>query len=228
MTARVIALVEGPTEERFVSSLMAEHLGVSGVFITATTPGHRRTQGGVRPWPWTEGEIVGLLRQDADRHVTTMFDYYGMPDDWPGWEEARQSPHAEKANVVEQAMLDRIVQRFGSDGWKLRFIPYVQMHEFESLLFSDPEILGRIVRVARARTVTRKLKQIAERFATPEDIDDDPNKAPSKRILELASRYQKVTDGNIAAREIGLTKMSQKCPHFAGWLRRLRELGQPS
>ena len=65
-------------------------------------------------------------------------------------------------------------------------------------------------------------------FDTPEEIDDDPNSAPSKRILQLSQRYQEVLHGNIAAQRIGLALMRQKCPHFGEWLDRLESLGQES
>ena len=135
--------------------------------------------------------------------------------------------HAEKADVVEQAIRNGIAVSLGSDAGRIRFIPYVQMHEFEALLFADPELLGDVVsRDTTARRVTRQIEQIADAFGTPEEIDDDPTTAPSKRIRTLAPHYQKVTDGNIAARRIGLHKMRLECPHFAGWLQRLEALGR--
>ena len=78
------------------------------------------------------------------------------------------------------------------------------------------------------RLEAEKLRGIADSFRTPEEIDDDPNSAPSKRILQLSQRYQKVLHGNIAAQRIGLTLMRQKCPHFDEWLERLESLGQKS
>ena len=226
LTARVIALVEGPTEEKFVKDLLAGALGRLGVFISPTTYGRPGNQGGVPSWSKAKRELVGLLKQDANRHVTTMFDYYGMPRSWPGREAAQVRPHAEKANVVEKAIRDGIAASSANDPARIRFIPYVQMHEFEALLFSDPELLGDVVsRDTHLRPLTRQIERIADAFRTPEEIDDDPSKAPAKRIRALAPHYQKVTDGNIAARRIGLHKMRQECPHFAGWLRRLEALG---
>ncbi|MDE2762563.1 MAG: DUF4276 family protein [Gemmatimonadota bacterium] len=224
---RVLAVVEGPTEERFVKGLLAEPLGRRGVFITARRPGHPGRQGGVPPWRNLQRELVGLLKEDANRHVTTMFDYYGMPVSWPGREEARNSSHAEKAELVEQAMLHRIGEALGGDPRTLRFIPYVQMHEFEALLFSKPQLLAEVVSGERhTRRVPQELERIVAAFGSPEEIDDNPDTAPSKRILALAPQYQKVIDGNLAASRIGLAAMRRKCPHFAGWVGRLRALGR--
>lgn len=225
---RVLAVVEGPTEERFVKDMLADRLGRREVYITARKPGHPSRQGGVPPWPKLERELVGLLKEDRDRHVTTMFDYYRMPGRWPGREEAQAKPYSERAIAVERAMLHRIVEALGGDPRRVRFVPYVQMHEFEALLFSNPQLLAKVVLGSRhTGRVPQELERIAAAFGTPEEIDDDPNMAPSKRILALAPRYQKVIDGNLAAREIGLATMRRKCPHFADWLGRLEALGQP-
>ena len=156
-----------------------------------------------------------------------MFDYYGMPLDWPGRAMAPEKPHRERADLVEEEMRDRIAASLGSKLAASRFIPYIQMHEFEALFFSDPESLGDILsRNMRPQPIKRQLQRIADAVATPEEIDDNPATAPSKRILALAPDYQKVTDGNIAARHIGLRTMRQKCRHFDQWLYRLETLGK--
>ena len=131
--ARIIALVEGPTEEKFVRELLARELGAVGVWIVATTYGHPRRQAGVPAWSKAEREIIGLLKQDAARYVTTMFDYYGMPCDWPGRKRAAERPHGEKAELVEQRMRDSIAASSRVGCLNRRFIPYVQMHELSCL-----------------------------------------------------------------------------------------------
>ena len=226
---RVIALVEGQTEETFVRRLLAPMLGAHGVGISATTYGPRHGQGGVPRWRKAEKELLGLVKEDTGRRVTTMFDYYRLPGDWPGLQDAvvGESP-GEKANVLERAMQRRIADALGTDPDRSRFIPYVQMHEFEALLFSEPSTLGEVLtRDGRPQRTIRTLLQVADSFATPEEIDEGANTAPSKRILSLARHYQKVTDGNLAATRIGLETMRRECPHFDEWLRGLEALGQP-
>ncbi len=227
MTARVIALVEGPTEEMFVKSVLAPTLGGQGVFVSATTSGRPRNQAGVPAWPRAQLELLRLLKEDSGRNVTTMFDYYGMPAKWPGREAASGKPHSEKACTVERRIKKRIAESMDVDSGQTRFIPYVQMHEFEALLFSAPGILAEVVsRDARPHGVSIALERIADGFETPEEIDDSYTTAPSKRILALEPQYQKVTDGNLAAIRIGLDIMREKCPHFNGWLSKLEALGQ--
>ena len=227
MTARVIALVEGPTEEMFVKSVLAPTLGQQGVFVSATTSGHPRNQAGVPAWARAKRELLRLLKEDSGRNVTTMFDYYGMPAKWPGRDAASGQPHSEKASTVERRIKERIAESMDVDPGQIRFIPYVQMHEFEALLFSAPGILAEVVsRDARPHRVSIALERIAESFETPEEIDDSYTTAPSKRILAVEPQYQKVTDGNLAATRIGLDIMREKCPHFNGWLSKLEALGQ--
>jgi len=223
MTVRVLAFVEGPTEEKFIREIVAPELHSRKIFITATTPGRKRYQGGVQRWSPVQRELLRYLKEDTRRFVTTMFDYYGMPDDWPGRDAARRQAYYRKAAIVERAMLEDISKAMRNAFNRPRFIPYVQMHEFEALLFSAPGILGGVI---PEQGITDDLKSIADSFQTPEEIDDDPNTAPSKRIFRLSQRYQKVLHGNIAAQRIGLALMRQKCPHFNDWQTRLESLGQ--
>lgn len=227
MTVRVIALVEGQTEEAFVRRLLAPMLGARGVAMSATTYGRRRSHGGVPRWGKAERELLRLVKEDTGRFVTTMFDYYGLPGDWPGREAIAGKPPGAKAKILEQAMQSRILDTLGDDPDRSRFMPYIQMHEFEALLFSQPKTLGEVLtRDARPRRIIHALQQVSGKFATPEEIDDGQTTAPSKRIRSLANHYQKVTDGNLAASRIGLETMRRKCPHFDQWLSSLEMLGR--
>lgn len=227
MTARVIALVEGQTEEAFVRRLLAPMLSLDGVVISATTYGRRRSHGGVPRWGKAQRELLRLLKEDTGRMVTTMFDFYGLPGDWPGRKAVAGKAPGAKARALEQAMQSRITDSLGDDPGRSRFVPYIQMHEFEALLFSEPTTLGEVLtRDAHSRRIIHALQQVVNSFATPEEIDEGQTTAPSKRIQSLAAHYQKVTDGNLAATRIGLETMRRKCPHFDEWLGSLEALGQ--
>ena len=103
-----------------------------------------------------------------------------------------------------------------------RIFPYVQRHEFEALLFSDAGAFS--ILPYAANDAVDALLSIRSRFNTPEDIDDSPDSAPSKRIKALIPRYGKVTDGALVAEEIGLEKIRAECPGFAAWTARLYSL----
>ena len=99
-----------------------------------------------------------------------------------------------------------------------RFLPFVMMHEFEALLFSDCATFCRSIEQVG---IEPQLSRIRAEFASPEKINDSPHTAPSKRILQLMPGYQKPLDGVNAARAIGLDRMRAECPHLNDWLERL-------
>ena len=95
------------------------------------------------------------------------------------------------------------------------------MHEFEGLLFSDCAAFSRAIGLPQLEP---RFSGIRNQFATPEEIDDSPNTAPSKRVEELVPGYEKPLLGVLAAMEIGLARMRQECPHFDAWLKKLESL----
>lgn len=93
----------------------------------------------------TDLELLRKMKVDGEyeRHVfTTMFDLYALPDDFPGYETAKAigEPYVRVA-ALETAFAEAI-----NDG---RFIPYIQLHEFEALLFAALTILQSVIPVVR-------------------------------------------------------------------------------
>lgn len=161
-------------------------------------------------------------KEDPDCIATTMVDYYGLPQEgdggWPGRKKAARLATPHKAACVESALLDDVTQLLGSRFNRPRFVPFVVMHEFEGLLFSD--CAGFSSGIGRPGLETA-FKAIRDQFSTPEDINDSPNTAPSKRVQHLVPGYEKPLLGSLAALEIGLDGIRQECPHFRGWLQQL-------
>lgn len=100
---------------------------------------------------------------------------------------------------------------------KRLYNPYIQLHEFEALLFSS----GKGFMKYFEEKETLQLKGIIESFENPEDINSSPEGAPSKRILKIIPDYDKVMYGNIIALEIGLRTIREKCPRFNNWVNTL-------
>ena len=226
---RLLVHVEGETEEQFVNDVLAAHLVGHGYEqIGARLMGNARLRsrrGGVIPWRSAQRDVVRHLREDAGRVVTTMVDYYGLPRNrisgWPGRAEAVELPFSNKARAVEDALSVSVRQQMDPGFNQNRFVPFVVMHEFEALLFSDCE--------AFARGIGRPdlgvdLQRIRDHFEHPEEINDSPHSAPSKQIEVLVPGYQKPLMGTLAALEIGLGTMRDECPHFGHWLDRLEGL----
>ncbi len=221
---RLLVSVEGRTELRFVYEVLAPHLYTLGyTSVVASLMGtavSRENRGGVKAWSDVLQDIVNKLRGDRGLIVSTMVDYYGMPHNWPG--RAAVPPSGETpsqiAGPIEQGMLDAVVSEMGSGFNARRFVPYVMMHEFEALLFSDCN--GLAVGI-RQLALAPRLQAVRDEFATPEAIDDSPYSAPSKRIEELFPGYRKRLMGTAAALAIGLEAIRGECPHFARWVARL-------
>lgn len=217
--SRLYVVVEGPTEESFVTAILAPSLWDRGIFlqpIILGTPGHK---GGNVNFTRVKRDVVGLLKGDSGAFCSTMLDFYGLrKEGFPGFPLPPNLPSVEKAERVEQAMRGEIGQEAGIARPELRFIPYIQVHEYEALLFSD---CGALASSVGQQSLAMELQKIREAFPTPEDIDDHPETAPSKRILGLYPAYRKVLDGTLAAQRVGLKAMKAECQHFREWLERI-------
>lgn len=218
---RVLVLVEGQTEERFVRRLLAPHLQAQGIaaiptiVVTKRAKGGQRFKGGVLAYQQVRGDLLRLLGDTNAIAVTTMLDYYGLPDDFPGrgtlTPEIRM-PEA-RARHVEDELARDLADR--------RLVPYVSLHEFEALLFSEPEKFdGQFP----GRRGGRLVAEIRGSFSSPEEINDGRDTHPAARLLKLFPDYHKATVGPILAERIGLGKMRAECPHFNSWVSRLEAL----
>ena len=133
----------------------------------------------------------------------------------------RHATLSERAATVERAVLEDISTAIGHPP---RFVPYVVMHEFEGLLFSDPD---RFAQSLGKPDLAAELRAIRQEFQTPEDINDSPDTAPSKRVLELHRGYQKPVNGILAMAELGLDTVRKACPLFNAWVSTLEQQARP-
>ncbi|MCF6228397.1 MAG: DUF4276 family protein [Planctomycetes bacterium] len=216
----MIALVEGETELTFIREVLAPELGMKGLDLSARMAkpyGH----GGVPKWSAFKPELLSLLKSDPTVYITMMIDFYGMPDDWPGRVESKRLPYPESVELIESEILAQISAAIGEDFNPDRLIPYVQCHEYEALLFSDPETVGNYLDQSE---VTTGMAKIVSECGAPEEINDDSKTAPSKRIVTLINDYDKIIHGSVLALEIGISKLRNQCPHFNSWVRKLESL----
>ena len=227
--ARLLIHVEGETEEMFVNEVLAPHLyAVGWKIVAARIVGNarlRERRGGIKPWSVVRDDIMRHLKEDSGCYATTMVDFYALPQSadkaWPGRAEATQLPTAQKASHVEAKLNADVQKEMGPGFLPARFIPFVIMHEFEALLFSDCAAFSRGV---GRPDLHGAMQAIRDDFTTPEEINDSPLTAPSKRVEALIPSYQKPFLGTLAALEVGLAQMRQECPHFGAWLTRLEQI----
>lgn len=211
---RVNIICEGPTEEQFVNKVLYPHFILKGIQVTPRILGTGNQYGKLRH------NIIQWMKQDSTAWVTTLVDLYGMNRRFPGYAENRHRPGPEKVKAVENAVKQDI-EREGLD--PRRFIPHFQLHEFEALLFSEPGVLEEWLSLDHDIPLN-SFQKIRHEFVTPEDINDNPRTAPSKRIKAIVPSYTKVTDGVLIAEDIGLIRIRAACPHFNAWVEQLELL----
>ena len=203
--------VEGRTEEEFVKRVLADHLGPLGVAAYPVPLGRARSSGAGGNVS-TERLVSEMVRLRPPRYdaVTSLVDFYGFCD--------KGNLSVEK---LEGRLTREIEKRFPD---ARRVFPYVQKHEFKGLLFSDTAAFGVTGRAAEREI--EALSSIRQKFKTPEDINDDLEGAPSKRIARAVRGYGKVLHGPMVAREVGLATIRAQCPRFDAWLTRLEGLAR--
>lgn len=216
---RVLVLVEGQTEERFVKDVLRPHLWpleIDMIPKVVTTKKVKRGpdfKGGITDYQKVANDLHRLLHDTGVVSVTTFLDYYGLPSDFPGIGSRPPGSAHDRARHVETEWRHRIND--------FRFHPYLMIHEFEALLFAKPEELCRVLNKS---DMLPELEKIRNRFPTPEDINDNPKTAPSKRIAGLFPEYQKTLHGPLITQEIGLKTIRRECRHFHEWLTWLERL----
>ncbi len=214
--SRLLVLCEGQTEETFFNLVLREHLAERGIFsdctmiCTAREDGRRIHRGGhAHRWNLIERDIRLLLRSNPVA-VTTMLDLYAFPKDLPGFPALHQaSATAERVGAIAEATA-KVVN-------DARFILGLLVHEFEGLLFSGPEHIAAVAILDETRRsgIEKQLRAVAEAFATPEDINDSPQTAPSKRLLNIVEGYRKPRHGPVIAARVGLAALRERCPLFS-------------
>lgn len=225
--ARLCLIAEGKTEQQFAAQLLVQHLASHGVYLTrpslVVTSREKGKRGGVLKYDHVKIHIQRWLKQEHgnDVYFTTMFDMYRLPQSFPGYVRA-------VATKDKYARVEALEGAFADDLKDPRFIPYLQLHEFEAILFADPSALARYYTDAPGRDrKVQALGRLAEEFGNPELIDDGQQTAPSKRIIAQFPDYEdrKPTVGPIIAEAIGLEVIRSKCRHFNEWLTKLENLG---
>ena len=221
----VIVIAEGRAEEDFVRGILAPHLAPRRIYAKATRLGKGEHQGGRVEWQRLRKHVRNLLRQRNDWYVTTLYDFFGMDTDMPG-SPFDPSLSVERKKEIHEAQVLLGLADLGLDEAVLhRFLPYVQMHEFEGLLFSDPLAMGAVLEgVHPTPGLGSILLAAREQFPSPEHINTRPSHAPSKVIGAHFPAYDHRVDAFNIAEQVGLNTMRKECPLFNTWVGRLESL----
>lgn len=222
---RLNITAEGQTEERFIKDTLASYLGhfniSTDVRRVLTGKDKRKSyRGGVVSYIKAKKDIQSWLKEDnhSESRFSTMFDLYALPDDFPEYEASKKilKPY-EKVSFLENAMQEDIND--------FRFVPYIQLHEFEALILSNPQNLE-YEYFDREDEIAALQKQLEQHNNNAELINDHKHTAPSKRILKLIPEYDKVSVGATLAGMEGIDNLKQNCRHFRNWIEKLEQLSQ--
>lgn len=216
-------LCEGQTEERFVKDVLSPYLQQFNIFPKATillTSRKKNAKGGMLSYSQAKSDLKILFKQNTDneyeQHLfTTMFDYYALPDNFPYLSEAEKIPDVRKRIAY-------IEQQFANDIDNSAFIPYIQLHEFEALLFVNIEKLKD--EYPQSAKQIDKLKLVADSIGDPELINSKPDTSPSKRIIKATENnyhYNKVQSGALVTSSIGIEALMDGCRHFKEWIEKI-------
>lgn len=207
----VIIICEGPTEEVFCSNLLSQYLQNSCRIEI-------RLLGGNCNWQRIRDMVEKALKQQKNALVTTFFDYYGVKTKkFPNWKETvgiNKANVRERIEILENGMLEEI-----DSNLRYRFIPYVQLHEFEALLFNNIEVFDEMFEFEQYDRA--ELLNIFNEFPDPEMIDQGTETSPSHRLIKIIPAYRKVIQGNAIAEKIGIEQIRQKNKHFNDWIEQL-------
>ena len=212
---RVIIICEGETEREFCKNVLAPYLNKYNVFVQA--PLIKRSMGGIVKWT--------ILRKEIETHlvepnvvVTTLIDYYGISEkhSFPKWIEGeRIIDKKARMDFFENALLQDI-----SETLLYRFIPYLQLHEFEGLLFNNIQIFLDLF----SKNELVGLEELEKTFAAydnPEMINNGQDSAPSKRLVRIIKGYNKTLNGHYFAEAIGISNIRAKAPRFNHWVSKI-------
>jgi hypothetical protein len=215
-------LVEGQSEEIFVKRTLTPYLAQHSVFVespivlwTKRLPSGGGFRGGVSNWNQIRRNLLSLTR-DGDAWVSTLLDFYGLPEDFPGLSEALGAGDPRGKVMALQ-------ERFAAALNHQRFIPFLALHEFEAWLFSAPNTVEE--HFGKTQLADR-LQTVVQQAGGPELINHGPDTHPKARLHSLAGGYKETSDGPTLLEKIGIATVRAACPHFDGWLHQLEDLGK--
>ena len=209
----VIVICEGETEEEFCKTLLSVYLQKYCKIRIEV-----RLLGGNCNWQRIKDMAEKALKQQKNALVTTFFDYYGVKTKkFPNWIETEGMNKAnvrKRIEILEEGMLEEI-----DTDLRYRFIPYIQMHEFEALLFNNIEVFDNNFKQSEFNRV--KLLDVLNKFPDPELINQKTETSPSHRLIEIIPSYNKILYGNMLVEIIGIVQIKQKNKHFNNWIEQL-------
>ena len=211
---RLVIIAEGETEESFVNNILCPFFCSKGIYNSIQCFKTKHSHGGMSKYSYIKKDILNII-YEKDVVVSMMIDFYRLPSDFPGFNDLKVTQtHQEQANLLET----RIKKDLENSQNQLfdNFIPYIQLHEFEALVFAS--ISGIDSLFERSEMDYNGLMNVIQQYPNPEDINNHPDTAPSVRLKKLISGYNKVLHGIDIINTVGMAELLEKCPRFKTWI----------
>lgn len=219
----VYVFAEGQTEESFIKNVVAPSLSYSRIYVTPMRmPTSSSGKGGAISYQRLVKNAKNLLAQQNNTYLTTFFDYYQLDNSFPGFDQLKtKNGIYNKIAQLETSLHTQLTQEIGCR--PERFIPHIQPHEFEALVFSDVSKFSDVE--PDWINCVSELEKVRGQYENPEYINNSFETAPSKRLESLlVPKYRKTRHGPLLAQEITLEVIERECPHFKEWMDKLRAL----
>lgn len=216
---RLVIIAEGETEESFVNNILCPFFCSKGIYNSIQCFKTKHSHGGMSKYSYIKKDILNII-YEKDVVVSMMIDFYRLPSDFPGFNDLKVTQtHKEQANLLET----RIKKDLENSQNQLfdNFIPYIQLHEFEALVFAS--ISGIDSLFERSEMDYNGLMNVIQQYPNPEDINNHPDTAPSVRLKKLISGYNKVLHGIDIINTVGMAELLEKCPRFKTWIESMVE-----
>ncbi|MCH9664648.1 MAG: DUF4276 family protein [Gammaproteobacteria bacterium] len=222
---RARLIVEGKTESKFISQLLAPYLLEKNIDCRAIA-----IDGNVE-FQRTCRAIRDSMKEDPNAYISTMFDFYGIHDAWPGKKDVKdrfktgaEITSIEIGKILNARTIEAVKDHLKDSSINMsRFKPYFQIHEFEALVFCDQNILAKRIGANPNDAVFKGID-----FNYPEMINDTRETSPSHRIFKIfdqkGTSYNKTSTSIEIVKEIGIAPMRSVCPNFNFWLKELESL----
>ena len=213
---RIIIICEGLTEKEFCEKVLAPYLWQHEIDIQ--TPLIKISGGGIVKWDYLRRQVETHLKESSSVFVSTLIDYYGLYQkyNFPRWEEGNKIYDKDnRMSFLEEAMNKDV-----SESLQHRFIPYLQLHEFEALLFINLQIFYE--QVPKSDLVgIEELEKTFTQYSNPEMINNSKVTSPGHRLERIIKGYKKPLYGHYLAEAIGVERIRSKCPRFNNWVQTL-------
>lgn len=220
-------VVEGQTEETFVNNLLVPYFSKKGLYIYPRQIktgydkiNNKAAKGGLidyRAFKWDLMKWIKQCNGNKDYWFSSFIDLYAFPK--------QDSPYSQEIEAIIDPYnkIAALETAIASDINYPQFIPYVQLHEFEAFVLIEPNRLLTSF-PDKKKEIDKIIRSIKGR--NPEEINESPDTAPSKRIIQEIKSYKKLkaTVGPMIAQDLGLDRLRQNCPHFAEWIKKLENL----